>query len=730
MSWNDAHASFDRRPKMLRPTSITRLCTLLALLLGAATLWGDTLVAVTSPAAQGANDSLSWAQLGGDATTLSSAFVATSSSGLGTSVGLAAANSLTSVVCAATPCSWTGAGFAAGDTLIWTSDSANGGNGPLTLTFAHGISGAGAVIQADGPGPFTAKIQAFNGSTLLGSFTVSSNSNGDATYIGISDQTASNITAVTFSLTNCQGVCTDFALDTVAISSGPVFPLNVSLAGTGSGTVTSSPSAINCPAVCSASFASGTSVTLTATPANGSSFAGWSGACSGAATCIVSMTASQSVTASFTALGGTPVVSLSVASLSFGGQLIGTTSASKTVTLTNTGTAGLLLSPIASSGDYGESDNCPVTPSTLAAGAHCTITATFSPSVPGAISGEITLADNAANTPQMVNLSGTGLAPLSLSPTSLSFGTVTVGVTTLGKTATLINNTSAPLSIAYATSADYNAVPGATNPCGSSLVAKAKCTLTITFTPLQNGATRGAVTVSYGSTFSPLELGLSGSGTGGATSPLSFSPASLSFAAQLLGTTTSKPVTVTNNSAGPVTIGSSGLLSTGNYSAQGSGAIPCPGATLAAAGGKCTFTVSFAPSISGTINGAVNIADNASLTPQVYNLSGIGALPLTFSPASLTFAAQTVGTTSGTKTITLTNHLSSVVSISLVPTGDFGVTTNITNGCGSTLNALAKCTFAVSFTPSKTGTVVGVVTITYSGSSFSPQVLKLTGTGQ
>jgi hypothetical protein len=66
----------------------------------------------------------------------------------------------------------------------------------------------------------------------------------------------------------------------------------------------------------------------------------------------------------------------------------------------------------------------------------------------------------------------------------------------------------------------------------------------------------------------------------------------------------------------------------------------------------------------------------------------------------------------------------------LVPTGDFGVTTNITNGCGSTLNALAKCTFAVSFTPSKTGTVVGVVTITYSGSSFSPQVLKLTGTGQ
>src|SRR5690348_15613612 len=55
MSWNDAHASFDRRPKMLRPISVTRLCTLLALLLATAALWGDTLAVVTSPAAQGAN---------------------------------------------------------------------------------------------------------------------------------------------------------------------------------------------------------------------------------------------------------------------------------------------------------------------------------------------------------------------------------------------------------------------------------------------------------------------------------------------------------------------------------------------------------------------------------------------------------------------------------------------------------------------------------------------------
>jgi hypothetical protein len=76
--------------------------------------------------------------------------------------------------------------------------------------------------------------------------------------------------------------------------------LVVSLAGTGSGSVTSSPAGISCGATCSAGFASGTSVTLTATPSTGSTFTGWSGACSGTATsCVVTMNASQSVTAAF-----------------------------------------------------------------------------------------------------------------------------------------------------------------------------------------------------------------------------------------------------------------------------------------------------------------------------------------------------------------------------------------------------------------------------------------------
>jgi hypothetical protein len=97
-----------------------------------------------------------------------------------------------------------------------------------------------------------------------------------------------NTRIATFSFPNCTGATT--------------FPLTVTLAGTGSGTVSSTPPSISCPGACSASFASGTSVTLTETPTAGSTFAGWSGGgCAGTGLCTVTMIAAQSVTATFNA---------------------------------------------------------------------------------------------------------------------------------------------------------------------------------------------------------------------------------------------------------------------------------------------------------------------------------------------------------------------------------------------------------------------------------------------
>ncbi len=76
--------------------------------------------------------------------------------------------------------------------------------------------------------------------------------------------------------------------------------LTVTKTGAGTGTVTSSPAGINCGSTCTASFADGSAVILTATADAGKAFAGWSGACTGTGPCQVTMSANQSVSASFT----------------------------------------------------------------------------------------------------------------------------------------------------------------------------------------------------------------------------------------------------------------------------------------------------------------------------------------------------------------------------------------------------------------------------------------------
>jgi YVTN family beta-propeller protein len=83
--------------------------------------------------------------------------------------------------------------------------------------------------------------------------------------------------------------------------------LTVAKTGSGSGTVTSSPAGINCGATCTAGYPAGTVVTLTATEAAGSTFSGWSGACTNAAgSCSVTMSASESATATFSTVSTKP----------------------------------------------------------------------------------------------------------------------------------------------------------------------------------------------------------------------------------------------------------------------------------------------------------------------------------------------------------------------------------------------------------------------------------------
>jgi hypothetical protein len=148
--------------------------------------------------------------------------------------------------------------------------------------------------------------------SVTGSGTVTSNPTGitcpstcSHVFTGGAQVTLTATPANGWSLSSWGGACSGSGGCTVAMNAAEsvtaTFVQNVALSVTvtGSGSVMSSPTGISCPSTCSANFAAGAQVTLTATPANGWGFSGWGGACSGVGNCVVTMNAAQSVTATF-----------------------------------------------------------------------------------------------------------------------------------------------------------------------------------------------------------------------------------------------------------------------------------------------------------------------------------------------------------------------------------------------------------------------------------------------
>jgi hypothetical protein len=418
--------------------------------------------------------------------------------------------------------------------------------------------------------------------------------------------------------------------------------------------------------------------------------------------------------------GGTGTAAVSPTSLAFGNVAAGTTSASKAITLTNSGTGALSIGSIVASGDFAQTNNCS---NSLAASSSCTVNVTFHPTVVAAITGAVTFTDGAATSPQLVKLTGTGLIPLTFSPTSLTFPSTAVGQTS-AMNVTVTNKQATTISLSPTASADYSITGGT---CGASLAAAASCTISVTFAPQYKGSIKGALDIATNGAFSPQIVGLTGTATGGPTVPLTLAPATLTFASTGVGATAAaKIVTVTNSSSGSITINT--ISASANYTAVGSGTSPCGGALAKAA--KCTLSVTFTPSNTGAIKGAVAIATSGAGSPQIVGLSGTGAIPVTLSPTSLTFAAQTVGTTSAPKTVTLINNSGATLSISsLVASGDFTAAPSGGTPCSATVASAATCTFSVTFTPNVKGAITGAATVTESA-PLGPAVIKLTGTGQ
>lgn len=228
---------------------------------------------------------------------------------------------------------------------------------------------------------------------------------------------------------------------------------------------------------------------------------------------------SQSVTLTGTG-AGTASASLSPGSLSFPSEPIGSPAPTQTVTLSNSGSAALSLSSISISGtnssEFSESNTCG---SSLAAGGSCTITVKFTPSASGTQTGDLSLADNAAGSPQNVTLTGTGAASsgtatATLSTTSLAFGNEPVDETSSSQTVTLSNAGTAALSITGISLGSTNAADfSEANTCGSSLAAGSSCNIAVLMTPAASGGITATLTIADNASGSPQSVSLSGTGT-------------------------------------------------------------------------------------------------------------------------------------------------------------------------------------------------------------------------
>ena len=207
----------------------------------------------------------------------------------------------------------------------------------------------------------------------------------------------------------------------------------------------------------------------------------------------------------------------------------------------------------------------------------------------------------------------------------------------------------------------------------------------------------------------------------------SLSPASLSFGAQPVESSSSaKTVTLTNSGNTALSITS---LAVSGSSANNFVESDNCGSSVAA-GANCAINVTFKPVAPGTATATLNVVDNASANPQSVSLSGTGAAAaVSLSPASLSFGSLALGTVSAAQTIILINSGNAALSIAgLAVSGANAGNFIETNNCGGSLAAGANCTINVTFTPSAIGAAAATLNIS-DNVSGSPQTVSLSGTG-
>jgi P pilus assembly chaperone PapD len=413
----------------------------------------------------------------------------------------------------------------------------------------------------------------------------------------------------------------------------------------------------------------------------------------------------------------TYLLAASTSSLSFGNALVGS-SASQTVTLTNSGTGSVTISQAVVTG-AGFSVGGFTGAVTLTAGQSLTLTAGFAPASAGSAAGSISVVSNASNSPATIALSGTGVQPrISVSPASASFGNVTVGASG-SQVLTIKNVGTANLSVTQAALAGTGfSLTGLTLPL--TVAPGSSSAFTLGFTPASASSFTGSVTLVSNAPSSPLVVALAGTGVASALQ-LTASPVSLSFGSIATGSSTTQSVTVTNTGNSSVTVSQISESGTG-FSVSG-----CTVPLTLAAGQSTSFSVTFDPATAASLSGSVTITSTATNSPATIALSGTGVqAQISVTPASVSFGNVTVGV-ANTQSLTIRN----------AGTANLSVTQATLAGTGFSLTGLTlplsvapggSSVVTIGFTPSSASSFSGSLTLV-SNTPNSPLVVGLAGTG-
>ena len=407
--------------------------------------------------------------------------------------------------------------------------------------------------------------------------------------------------------------------------------------------------------------------------------------------------------------------------LNFGSETIGSASTPQTVTVSNSGTAALTISSISDDdpADFPITDNCG---GTVAIGATCDITVTFTPTRRGAVSGTLTLSSSATQPTQRLVLTGTGTAPpaLVINPSSFTFGATATG-TLMTQSATITNNGDDDLVVGQSTFSNQDFSFNTDSCSGQTLAANQSCNVIVAFAPSSVASVSGSLSIASNDPSAPTVASLSG--TGEAPAALVVTPANLDFGEVALGSTKNLTLTLSNNGGGTTDIAISSVIPlTTDYSLP---ADNCSGQSLAG-GASCTVTVRFSPNASGPDNTDLTISHSLSASsPTTVGLIGTGGTPVAYiTPSSIDFGDVAVNTLSSATVVTVGDSSASNLVIARIESDDPEFRIFEDTCSGQTVNGGNQCTFKVATLPTALGGISGTISVV-SDSASSPDRVSL-----